>query len=127
MAKTHFDENCIFCKIAAGQIPSKQVYSDDDVFAFHDINPAAPVHVLIIPKQHIPTINDLEAGDAEVMGKLFVAAKEVAKKLNLSESGYRLVINSGRDALQSVFHIHLHVLGGKRMGWPPFPGEAVQH
>ncbi|NTV45600.1 MAG: histidine triad nucleotide-binding protein [Chlorobiales bacterium] len=127
MAKTHFDENCIFCKIAAGQIPSKQVYSDDDVFAFHDINPAAPVHVLIIPKQHIPTINDLDASDAGVIGKLFVAAKKVAEQLNLSETGYRLVINSGRDALQSVFHIHLHLLGGKRMGWPPFPGESVEH
>ncbi|ACF13269.1 histidine triad (HIT) protein [Chloroherpeton thalassium ATCC 35110] len=127
MASKRFEESCIFCKIVAGQIPSKQVYSDDDVLAFHDVNPAAPVHVLIIPKEHIPTINDLQASDAEIMGKLMLAARKVASQLGLAESGYRLILNCGPDALQSVFHIHMHLVGGQKMGWPPFPGDAQAH
>lgn len=120
-------ESCIFCKIARSEIPSKKVYETDDVFAFHDINPAAPTHVLIIPKQHIETINDLDPEHAMVMGNIMLAAKQIAKDLGIAGSGYRLVTNCGPDALQSVFHIHVHLLAGQRMGWPPFPGKATPH
>jgi len=127
MSNKRKDDSCIFCKIVAGDIPCKAVYSDDDVLAFHDVNPAAPVHVLIIPKEHIPSVNDLEVEQTEVMGKLLLAAKKVANQLGLSETGYRLTLNCGPDALQSVFHIHMHLMGGEKMGWPPFPGEAQAH
>lgn len=111
--------DCLFCKMLNKEIPADVVYEDDDVLAFNDINPQAPVHVLIIPRIHVATLNDLQAKHAEVVGKLFLAAKEVAKQKGLSEGGYRTVINCNEDAGQSVFHIHLHLLGGRQMDWPP--------
>lgn len=110
---------CLFCKIVDGAIPAKKVYEDDDVFAFHDINPQAPVHVLIIPKEHYAKVSDLDGKQTVVIGSLFHAANRIATELGIAESGYRLVINNGRDANQTVWHIHLHLLGGRSMGWPP--------
>jgi len=110
---------CLFCKIANGDIKAEKVYENDEVLAFRDINPQAPVHVLIIPKKHIATINDIEPQDAGLIGKLYLAAKEVAMADKIAASGYRAVINCNADAGQEVFHIHLHVLGGRRMSWPP--------
>jgi len=103
----------------SNEISADVVYENDDVLAFNDINPQAPVHVLIVPRIHIATLNDLQAEHAEIIGKLFLAAKEVAKQKGLSEEGYRTVINCNADAGQTVFHIHLHLLGGRRMDWPP--------
>ena len=111
--------NCLFCRIVAGDIPAKIAYQDDDVVAFHDINPQAPLHVLVIPRKHIATINDLQADDAEVVGKLFLAAKKIAREAGYEEDGYRVVMNCGADAGQAVFHIHLHLLAGRRLTWPP--------
>ena len=112
-------DDCLFCKIVAGDIPAEIVYESDDAIAFRDINPQAPTHVLIIPRRHISTINDLETGDEELIGRLFSAAKAVAQQEDLGDSGYRTVMNCGEGAGQSVFHIHLHVLGGRPMLWPP--------
>ncbi|MDH5190624.1 MAG: histidine triad nucleotide-binding protein, partial [Gammaproteobacteria bacterium] len=100
-------------------IPPDIVYEDNDVLAFRDINPQSPTHVLVIPKRHISTINDLESGDAELVGKLYLAAKKVAEKDGIAEAGFRTVMNCNESAGQTVFHIHLHVLGGRRMSWPP--------
>src|SRR5947209_12755295 len=111
-------ENCLFCEIAAGQIPSKIVYQDDDVVVFEDINPQAPQHVLIIPRRHITSVSDLRAADGPVLASIFMAAQKVASDLNL-ERGYRLVSNIGPDAGQAVFHLHFHLLGGRKLGWPP--------
>lgn len=111
--------DCIFCKISQGTIPTKKAYEDENVFAFYDINPQAPVHILIIPKEHIPTTNDIKEEHSELVGKMVIAAAKMAKELNLSERGYRLVFNCNSDAGQAVFHIHLHLLGGRGMGWPP--------
>ncbi len=111
--------DCLFCKIMAGEIPSEKVYEDDDVYAFRDVNPVAPLHVLIIPKKHIAMINDIETGDAERVGKLFLAAKTIAGQEGFAEEGYRTVMNCGEKAGQSVFHIHLHLLAGREMRWPP--------
>lgn len=111
--------DCLFCKIIAGDIPSDKIYEDDHVYAFRDINPVAPLHVLIIPKQHIAMINDLEAADAETMGRLFIAAKYIAKELGFAEQGYRTVMNCGEAAGQTVFHVHLHLLAGRDLSWPP--------
>ena len=111
--------SCLFCRIAAGEIPSKKVHEDDRIIAFHDIDAKAPVHVLIIPRKHIASVVQLEEGDAGLMGQMLVVARDLAKKLELAEHGYRLVINSGPDAGQSVDHIHMHVLGGRKMKWPP--------
>ena len=111
--------DCIFCKIASGEIPGDVVYQDDDVLAFRDLNPQAPTHVLVIPRKHIATLNDVEPGDAELIGKLYLAAQKVAEIDGIDESGYRTVINCGAGAGQSVFHVHLHVLGGRSLGWPP--------
>lgn len=110
--------DCIFCKIIAGEIPSTQVYQDQQVTAFRDINPVLPTHVLIIPNQHIASVNDLTNEDEQVMGHLFTVAKEIAKQEGIAESGYRLIINTGPDGGQEVFHIHLHLLGGQRMRHP---------
>jgi histidine triad (HIT) family protein len=112
-------DNCIFCSIVEGKIPSKKVYEDDKVFAFWDINPAAPVHVLIIPKQHIESINELDENNMHITGHIYNAAKKIAKELGVSESGYRVVSNCGKDAGQTVFHIHFHLLGGRNLNWPP--------
>ena len=110
---------CLFCRIAAGEIPANILYSDEDVLAFRDINPQAPLHALVIPRKHIATINDLPADDAALVGKLFLAAKQVAKEAGYAEDGYRVVMNCGLDAGQTVFHIHLHVLAGRALSWPP--------
>jgi len=111
--------DCIFCKIAAKQIPSAIVYENEDVIAFRDINPQAPVHIIIIPKQHIATLNDITPADAQLIGKIVLAAQVIAKDNNLHNPGYRLVLNCNKDAGQTVFHIHCHLLGGRLMGWPP--------
>ena len=112
-------EQCLFCRIAAGEIPAELVYDTPDVVAFRDINPQAPTHILIIPRKHVPSVSELEDGDAEVMGSLFRAAQELARKEEIEESGYRMVVNAGADAGQAVFHIHMHLLGGRGMAWPP--------
>lgn len=112
-------ENCIFCSIIEGKIPSQKVYEDEYVFAFKDINPEAPVHVLIIPKQHIASINELNEDNAHVVGHIYSAAKNIANELGVAESGYRVVANCGRDAGQTVYHIHFHLLGGRSLKWPP--------
>jgi histidine triad (HIT) family protein len=110
--------DCLFCKIAAKQIPSKIVYEDDDVFAFEDIGPQAPTHILICPRKHFASLNEASAEDQAVLGKLQLVAAEYARKLNLME-GYRTVVNTGPGAGQSVFHLHLHLLGGRAFHWPP--------
>lgn len=109
----------LFLKIINREIPADIVFESDDVLAFRDINPQAPVHVLIIPKDHIRTVNDIQENQAELVGKLYLAAKEIARKEGLSEEGYRLVMNCNRAAGQMVFHIHLHLLGGREFSWPP--------
>ena len=111
--------DCLFCKIVNKEIPSDIVYENEHVLAFNDINPIAPVHILIIPKEHIPTLNDLEENHTQTMGELFLAAKALASKKGLSDSGYRTVFNCNKDAQQTVFHIHLHLIGGRKMTWPP--------
>jgi histidine triad (HIT) family protein len=121
MPRQAYDENCVFCKIIADKIPAKKIYNDDHVAAFGDLNPVAPVHILIVPKIHIETLNDLLPEDALLMGKLTLVAKDVAKQTGVAESGYRFGFNCGRDAGQTVFHIHGHLIGGAAMGWPPFP------
>ena len=110
--------DCLFCKIVSGQIPAKKVYEDSAVFAFHDVDPQAPTHVLIVPKQHLAGLKEAQPQDAEIIGRLNLAAAEVARQLNLT-GGYRTVLNVGPDAGQSVFHMHLHLLGGRKLGWPP--------
>ena len=111
--------DCLFCKIINGDIPSDKVYEDNDVLGFNDINPHAPHHVLFIPKKHISTVNDLVASDAELVGKLYLAAKQHAADLGVAEDGYRLVVNTNGHAGQTVFHIHLHLLAGRLFSWPP--------
>jgi len=111
--------DCLFCKIRDGEIPCDKVYEDDDLIAFRDVNPQAPTHVLIIPKKHIATINDLEAEDTTVAGKMTLVARQIAADEGIDEDGYRLVFNCNEGAGQAVFHIHMHVLGGRRMSWPP--------
>ena len=111
--------DCLFCKIIDGDIPGDIVYENDSVLAFNDINPIAPVHILVIPKEHIATINDLEEKHTQTMGELFLAAKKIASDKGISESGYRTVFNCNKDAQQTVFHIHLHLIAGRQMTWPP--------
>lgn len=111
--------DCIFCKIAAGEIPADIVYDDGEVLAFRDINPEAPVHLLLIPRRHIATLNDLNEADAALVGRLYLAGQQIAAELGVAESGYRTVINCNRDAGQLVFHIHMHLLAGRELGWPP--------
>ncbi|HED16349.1 MAG TPA: histidine triad nucleotide-binding protein [Gammaproteobacteria bacterium] len=111
--------DCLFCKMASGEIEPDIVYQDDDVIAFRDINPQAPTHVLIIPRRHISTINDLQSADAELTGKLFLAAGKIAEQEGIAEQGYRTVMNCNAGAGQTVFHVHLHMLGGRAMTWPP--------
>jgi len=111
--------DCLFCKIAAGKIDADMVHRDNNVVAFRDINPQAPTHVLIIPRNHVPTINDLTGSNVDDVGRLFLAAKVVAKQEGLDEDGYRVVMNCMEGAGQSVFHIHLHLLGGRPLRWPP--------
>jgi len=110
--------DCLFCKIAAKKIPSKIVYEDEDVFAFEDIGPQAPTHILICPRKHFASLNDATTEDQAVLGKLQLVAAQLARKLDLLD-GYRTVLNSGSGAGQSVFHLHLHLLGGRAFRWPP--------
>jgi histidine triad (HIT) family protein len=110
---------CLFCKIIAKEIPGDIVYEDEHALAFKDLRPVAPTHVLVIPKKHIAAIHDLGPDDAATIGNVFVAAKKVADKLGLTAAGYRLVVNDGDAAGQTVHHIHVHVLGGRQMTWPP--------
>jgi histidine triad (HIT) family protein len=113
------DESCLFCKIVAGDIPSKEAASTANTYAFFDINPAAPVHVLVIPREHITNAADIGPEHAEVLAEMMATARQVAQSQNILERGYRLVFNVGPDALNSVPHLHMHVLGGQQMGWPP--------
>jgi len=109
----------LFLKIINREIPADIVYETDEILAFRDVNPQAPIHVLIIPKEHIRTINDIEVEHAEVAGKLFLAAAEIARKEGIEKEGYRVVMNCNGAGGQAVYHIHLHLLGGRQMGWPP--------
>ena len=111
--------DCIFCKIVAGEVPAKVVHQDDDVLAFRDIDPKAPTHVLVVPKRHIASINDVSGRDDALLGKIVRTGRDIAAAEGLAERGYRLVLNAGPDAGYSVFHIHLHVMGGRAMTWPP--------
>lgn len=111
--------NCLFCKIAAGEIPSTAVYSDDDIYAFRDINPAAPHHILVIPRKHIQSVAHLQADDGEVIGKLMLKATMIAQQEGFASAGFRSVLNTGDDGGQTVDHLHLHLLAGRQMHWPP--------
>ncbi len=111
--------DCLFCKMVSGDIKPDTVYEDDDVLAFRDMHPQAPVHVLVIPKEHVATLNDVDPAHAEMMGKLFLAAKTVAEQEGLADRGYRTVVNCNAEAGQSVYHVHMHVLAGRPMTWPP--------
>jgi histidine triad (HIT) family protein len=110
--------DCLFCKIAEKKIPSKVVYEDEDVFAFEDIGPQAPTHVLIIPRKHFASLHEASGDDAAVIGKMHLVAAQLARKLKLTD-GYRTVVNTGSGAGQTVWHFHLHLLGGREFGWPP--------
>jgi len=111
--------DCLFCKMVAGDIKPDVVFEDDAVLAFRDVNPQAPTHVLVIPKRHIATTNDLDAASADVVGKLYLAAKQIAADEGIAGPGYRMVMNCNPGAGQSVYHLHLHLLGGRPMHWPP--------
>lgn len=111
--------DCLFCRIAAGEISSTQVHADDEVIAFRDIAPKAPVHVLVIPRRHIASVADLAADDGPLLARMVGVAADVARQEGIADSGYRIVTNVGADAGQSVAHLHLHLLGGRRMSWPP--------
>jgi histidine triad (HIT) family protein len=111
--------NCLFCRIIAGEIPSRKVYEDDVAFAFHDVNPQAPTHVLIVPKKHIASLNEATPDDQALLGRLTLLASKLADQLGVVDGGYRTVINTGAGAGQSVWHIHIHLLGGRAMNWPP--------
>ena len=109
-------EDCVFCKIVKGEIPSKKVYEDDEILAFKDINPAAPIHVLIIPKKHIATLLEISDEDSALMGKIMQVVQKLAKQLGIEEKGFRLIANCGPDSGQEVMHIHFHLLAGRHMG-----------
>ena len=112
-------QNCFFCQIASGEVTTNLVYKDEKIVAFRDINPQAPTHILIIPKKHIPTINDLSDSDIDLMGRMFLVAKQLAAADSLSDDGYRIVLNCNSSAGQSVYHLHMHLIGGRKMAWPP--------
>lgn len=111
--------DCIFCRIVAGEAEAEVVHASDHTVAFRDLNPQAPVHVLVVPRRHVENAATVTAADAELVADLLVSARQVAEKLGVADSGYRLVLNVGEDALNSVPHLHAHVLGGRRLGWPP--------
>ncbi|MDH5302025.1 MAG: histidine triad nucleotide-binding protein [Gammaproteobacteria bacterium] len=111
--------DCLFCKIVAGKIPANEVYRDDDVVAFRDISPQAPKHLLIIPTEHVATLNDFDQAHQMVLGKMLLTAQKLAKAEGFADSGYRTVINCNQDGGQTVYHTHMHVLGGRAMKWPP--------
>lgn len=110
---------CLFCRIVSGEIPASKVYEDDEILAFNDINPQAPLHVLVIPKQHVSTTNDLSAQDDGLVGTLVRRAAAIAREKGYADRGYRVVMNCNAEAGQTVFHIHLHLLAGRGLGWPP--------
>ena len=112
-------KDCLFCNIINKSVPAKIVFENDSVLAFEDIEPQAPVHVLIIPKKHITSINEIEFEDKEVCGEILLAAKKIAKDLKINDSGYRAIFNTNKDGGQTVFHIHMHLLGGRKLKWPP--------
>ena len=109
--------DCLFCRIVSGEIPSKKVYADERLYAFHDVAPKAPTHVLVVPRKHIPKLADVAPGDRAILGEIFAGAAEIARELGLDH--YRLVVNNGEGAGQTVFHLHIHLLGGRPMHWPP--------
>lgn len=111
--------DCLFCKIRDGEIPCDKVYENDDVIAFRDVNPQAPTHVLVVPRKHIATVNDIEKQDGDIVGAMMLAAKDIAAAEDIAEDGYRLVMNCNSRAGQTVYHIHLHLLGGRALTWPP--------
>ena len=111
--------DCLFCKIISGEIPSSKVYEDEFVYAFNDISPEAPVHVLIVPKEHIASANDINESNADVVAKIFLAAKKIAEENGIAEDGYRIVNNCGENGGQTVKHLHFHLLGGRSLTWPP--------
>ena len=111
--------NCIFCKIISGEIPCKKIYEDDEIFSFWDINPAAPTHFLVIPKKHIENMLSLEKQDQDLIGRLFFKAQELAKELGCGENGGRFIVNAKSDGGQTVDHLHIHFLAGRRLNWPP--------
>lgn len=111
--------NCIFCKIVRKEIPSKIIYEDDRVLAFHDIAPQAPVHILIIPKKHYSTLLDIKEDDRELIGYIFNIIKKIAKQTGVDERGFRIVVNCNQEGGQTVYHLHFHILGGRQMHWPP--------
>ncbi|MDQ1366346.1 MAG: histidine triad family protein [Acidimicrobiaceae bacterium] len=113
------EENCLFCRIIRGEVPSDRVLSTDNTYAFRDIEPAAPVHVLVVPRRHIAHAGAVGPDDAPLLAELLGTARQVAEQEGVAESGYRLVFNVGEDARNSVAHLHLHVLGGRQLGWPP--------
>ncbi len=113
------DPDCLFCKFVSGKIPANIVYETEHVLAFRDINPQAPTHILIIPRRHIATINDIEDGDAELVGMLVTAARDIAKQEGTDAPGFRVTMNCNKAAGQSVFHLHLHLMGGRNFAWPP--------
>jgi len=112
-------EDCLFCKIIAGEVPSNKVYEDDAVYAFHDIAPAAPTHILVIPKKHLAAVNAAGEEDQALLGGLLLAANSIAEQQGLAEEGFRYVINTGDKGGQTVFHLHLHIIGGRQCTWPP--------
>lgn len=112
-------DNCLFCKIVAGQIPADKVFEDDQVVAFRDIDPQAPIHLLIIPRKHIATLNDITGEDSALLGHIHQVAVKLAHEFNIAEAGYRLVTNCNNDGGQAVYHLHFHLLGGRKMAWPP--------
>lgn len=112
-------EDCLFCKIVNNEIPAELIFEDDRIVAFNDINPQAPIHVLIIPKEHIASLNDVPEEKGGLLGHILLRARQIAQNLGIWENGYRIVLNTARDSGQEVFHIHFHLLGGRRMTWPP--------
>lgn len=111
--------DCLFCKILAGEVPSKEVVSTSRTYVFHDINPAAPVHVLVIPREHITNASEIGPDHGDILAEMMTTARDVARQLGVADTGYRLVFNVGDHALNSVPHLHMHLLGGHQMGWPP--------
>ena len=109
-------EDCVFCKIIKGEIPSTKVYEDEEILAFKDINPVTPVHILVIPKKHITSLNEIELEDQMLIGKIFTVIKKIAKDQGIAENGYRVIANCGEDGGQEVKHLHFHILGGKKLG-----------
>lgn len=112
-------EECLFCKIFAREIPAKEVFRDDEIVAFEDIRPVAPTHILIIPKEHVHSVHELAATHSPMLGRMFEVANRIADQRKIDRDGYRLVFNKGPQAGQTVYHLHMHLLGGRAMGWPP--------